>query len=416
VTLTETQHPDIANGRLPRLLPAQGEPSRQAHLDRVGPMPQSGRHLIAAVTAAGLRGRGGASFPTGTKMNTVAAAPGSKVVVANGTEGEPLSAKDRTLLSANPHIVLDGIAAAAAAVGARRALLCVKRGQPELLAVIRRAVAERHDDVPVEVRETPDRFIAGQETALCRWINGGDARPVFGQRPYQRGVDGRATLVDNVETLAHVGLIARFGADWFRRLGTDQDPGSALVTVSGGVERPGVYEIPLGLPARQLFEHVGSRPASAVLLGGYFGRWVDPRRLDTAALSDAGLAAHQSRFGCGVIVVLPDDSCALAEVATVADWYAANSAGQCGACKFGLADIARAVRGLLTGDPDAEAAARRWTAMVRGRGACQFPDGAAMFVDSALDVLAPEIAAHRHGGCGNPHRHHLPAPTPRDWR
>jgi NADH:ubiquinone oxidoreductase subunit F (NADH-binding) len=411
VIITDIPSAPVTAPDLPRLLAPFG--GRGA-----GPEPalRIGAELIAAVDAAGLRGRGGAAFPTGTKLRAVAAGTGPKVVVANGTEGEPLSEKDRVLLETNPHAVLDGLAAAVAAVGAGRAILCVARGQAGLLAGLRRALAQRSDEVTVEVAETPDRYVTGQESALMAWLNGGDARPSVGPRPSERGVDGRPTLVDNVETLAHVGLIARRGPTWFRRLGLADEPGSALVTVSGGVQDPGVYEIPIGYPLADLLRHVGAEAIGAVLLGGYFGCWIDPSRVATATLSDAGLAPLGARLGCGVISVVPERSCALAEVTAVAAWYAANSSGQCGPCLFGLTDIARAVSGIMTGEPGAEAAARRWTAMVRGRGACGLPDGAAMFVESALVSLPAEVAAHGRGGCGRPHGRHLPAPRPGSFR
>jgi NADH:ubiquinone oxidoreductase subunit F (NADH-binding) len=416
VTLTESALPPMPTAASIRLLPASGGPSLAAHLARLGPTPSVGPRLIEAVRAAGLRGRGGAAFPTGRKMAIVAAASDLKIVVANGTEGEPLSQKDRALLTANPHLVLDGIVAAAAAVGADRGILCVKRGQPALASRLRRAIDERADGFPIGVAESPDRYVTGQESALVHWLNDGEARPLFATRPSSRGVDGKATLVDNVETLAHVGLIARFGSDWFRQVGTSDEPGSALVTVSGGVARPGVYEVPFGLPLAHLLDQAEAGPTAALLLGGYFGSWVDPRRVGRSALCDAGLRPLGARFGCGVIVVVPEGSCVLAEVAAVAEWYAANSSGQCGACLYGLADIAGAVRGLMEARPGAEEAARRWTAMVRGRGACQLPDGAATFVETALDTLAPELAAHRLGGCGRPYGAHLPAPAPGGWR
>jgi NADH:ubiquinone oxidoreductase subunit F (NADH-binding) len=393
VIITDIPAPPARAADLPRLLSAPGGADR----DRPGAPPQIGTDLIAAVDAAGLRGRGGAAFPTATKMRAVAGGTGPKVVVANGTEGEPLSQKDRVLLAANPHAVLDGIAVAAAAVGAQRAILCVARGQAGLVAGLQRALAARSDAVTVELAQSPDRYVTGQESALMAWLNGGDARPTMGPRPSDRGVGGRPTLVDNVETLAHVGLIARHGPTWFRRLGPPEEPGSALVTVSGGVRHPGVYEIPIGYPLVDLLRHVGAEAIGAVLLGGYFGAWIDPGAVQAATLSDRGLAPWGARLGCGVVSVVPERSCALAEVAAVADWYAANSSGQCGPCLFGLADIARAVTGLMTGEPGAETAARRWTAMVRGRGACGLPDGAALFVESALAALPVEIAAHRRG-------------------
>jgi NADH:ubiquinone oxidoreductase subunit F (NADH-binding) len=400
-----------------RLLPASGGPTYREHLDRVGPLPAAGPGLIQEVLESGLRGRGGAGFPTGRKMVAVRGRRGPAVVVANGTEGEPLSAKDRVLLARNPHLVLDGLVAVGAALRGDRIIIAVERARQDTVAALRHALVERPDHGPViELVQTPSRYIAGQETALVRWINGGEARPVFGNRIYERGVAGRPTLVDNVETLAHVGLIARFGAGWFRLIGPPAEPGSMLVTVTGGVDRPGVYEVPIGSSLTQLLGQVGARRVQALLVGGYFGTWVGGERIAAVPLSAEGLATVGSRPGCGVIVALPDDVCAWAEVATVAEFYSAHSAGQCGPCVFGLEDIARAVRGVLAGDPEAEAAARHWTAMVKGRGACHLPDGAAGFVESALDVFGGEIADHRLGRCQRPHHGYLPSPAPGDWR
>jgi NADH:ubiquinone oxidoreductase subunit F (NADH-binding) len=349
-------------------------------------------------------------------MMAVAAGRGPAVVVANGTEGEPLSGKDRALLIGNPHLVLDGMMAAAAAIGATRMVLAVEGARSETLAAVRRALAERTIEPAIELSSTPSRYVAGQETALVRWINGGEARPVFQARPFEHGVAGRPTLVDNVETLAHIGLIARFGADWFRAMGPEEEPGTTLVTVAGGVRRPGVYEIPVGYPLLELLDHAAAEPAQAFLIGGYFGAWVRADRAYGACLSSGGLALVGASPGAGVIVAVPTDACAWGEVATVADWYSAHSAGQCGPCLFGLADIARAVRGIADGQAGAEVAARRWTQMVRGRGACHFPDGAATFVESALDGLAAEVDDHRHGRCRRRCGGYLPTPPPGPWR
>jgi NADH:ubiquinone oxidoreductase subunit F (NADH-binding) len=350
-------------------------------------------------------------------MAAVASRRGPAIVVANGTEGEPLSDKDRALLICNPHLVLDGVVAAASAIGATRAVIAIERGRAATVAAVKEAMAERpRMGPPLEVVQTPNRYVAGQETALVRWINGGDARPVFGSRPYEKGVDGRPTLVDNVETLAHIGLIARFGASWFRRFGTADEPGTFLVTVTGGVARPGVYELPVGAPLTGLLGQAGAHPLQALLLGGYFGTWAAGDEIADVTLSAAGLAPIGARLGCGVVVAIPHDVCAWAEVATVAKWYAAHSAGQCGPCLFGLADIAGAVNRILDGDPEAEATAGRWADMVKGRGACQFPDGAAGFVSSAVRVFRQEIADHRLGRCHRPYGGHLPAPGPGSWR
>jgi NADH:ubiquinone oxidoreductase subunit F (NADH-binding) len=411
VTVTEMAPVGIVAG-LPRLLPAGRDPSYAAHCRLWGPLTPAGPNLIDEVTAAGLRGRGGARFPTGRKMSAVASRRGPSVLVANGTEGEPLSAKDRTLLTGNPHLVLDGVAAAAAAVGATRAILALEAVRTETAAAVRRALTERPGGPHVELVLTPSRYVAGQETALVRWIDHRDARPVFGGRPFERGVGGRPTLVDNVETLAHIGLIARFGARWFRGLGPEDEPGSTLVTVGGGVRHPGVYEVPVGYPLADLLQQVEAEPVQAVLVGGYYGAWIGADKVGAARLSRAGLAHLGASPGSGVIVAIPADACALAEVAAVAGWYSAHSAGQCGPCQFGLADIARALRGLSDGDPAAADAARRWTSLVKGRGACRFPDGAATFVDSALDVLQAEVSDHLRGRCGRRPGGYLPTPAP----
>ena len=213
------------------------------------------------------------------------------VVVANGTEGEPASAKDKVLLSTVPHLVLDGIAAAAVAVGARDAIVCVERTAPGCTAPSKRPSA---NGAPFDTtgsasvfEATPDRYVAGEASALVHWLNGGDAKPTFDLHHLaERGVDGRPTQVDNVETLAQIALIARHGAEWFRQVGTPADPGSALVTVSGAARWPGVYEIPMGARLDSVLAGAGADPrrTEAVLVGGYFGTWIPARLIADIAL------------------------------------------------------------------------------------------------------------------------------------
>ena len=388
-----------------------GRPDLGSHIDRFGLNVQRGRDLIELSNRAGLTGRGGAGFPTARKLSAVASGRGPRVVVANGTEGEPMSAKDKTLLVRAPHLVLDGLDAAAAAVRANRRIICIERGNNTVYTALRTALAERRDG-DVEVVLTPHRYIAGQETALVDFIDGGPGLPTL-ERPFERGVEGRPTLVDNVETLAHLALVNRFGPTWYRQAGVPTDPGTALVTVGGTVERTLVYEVPLGTPLSSLLAEASSLPPRGVLIGGYFGRWIPGPRVDGVTLDRDSLGAHGAALGCGVIAVIDEHSCAVAEMARVAAWYAAGSAGQCGACTWGLRDLAAATSAVHTGarDPAAPADIRRWSAMVRGRGACRLPDGAAGFLESALDVFAAEIAEHQAGRCGRPDHDLLPTPT-----
>ena len=230
---------------------------------------------------SGLTGRGGAGFPTGRKMRSVAARRGKAVVVANGAEGEPASCKDRLLLTRVPHLVLDGIALAAYAVGADEAHLVVHGQEADLMASLEHAIADREtlgvDQAPIQLTGIPARYVSSEQSSIVQYLSGGPARPTFSPpRPHERGVKGRPTLVNNVETLAHLALIARYGDGWFRSVGPPSAPGSTLVTVGGAVARPGVYEIEMGTPVGQVVMMAGgpSERLQALLVGGYFGAWL----------------------------------------------------------------------------------------------------------------------------------------------
>ncbi len=457
--------PDGPPAGLPRLLagiPARGALTLADHLALHGPLPSllgsppsRGRRgssaLLDLVEASGLRGRGGAGFPLATKLRAVAGASrppfgGRPVVVVNGAEGEPASAKDRTLLRCLPHLVLDGALLAAAAVGAHEVLLGVCESAPAALDACALALAERgaprRGEPSVQLVAVPSRYVAGQESALVSFLGGGSPLPTFTPpRPPARGVRGRPTLVSNVETLAHLALLTRHGSDWFRELGTPAQPGSALVTLSGPVAFPGVYELEYGSPLLALLDAAGgaTAPLRAVLLGGYAGTWLDASLLRGVALSDEHLAPHGATLGAGVVVLLSADACPVAELARLVRWLASESARQCGPCVFGLDALASVFEQLVLDDASGGPASQRrgvrgrrgasggaatldgrgatqrlasLAALVNGRGACSHPDGAARLVASALDVFADELAAHAHHGpcaaCARPSE--LPRP------
>jgi NADH:ubiquinone oxidoreductase subunit F (NADH-binding) len=217
-----------------------------------------------------------------------------------------------------------------------------------------------------------------------------------------------------------VALIARGGPDWWRSVGTVADPGSALITVSGGVARPGVYEIPLGVSLEAVLGAVGAPAPStgAVLIGGYFGTWIASDRIGQVSLGAASLQMEGSSFGCGAIAVLPNGTCGLAESARVARWLADQNAGQCGPCTFGLPAIADAMDAVVAGERSGKAdqLVARWTAMVKGRGACKHPDGAARFVESSMRTFSGEVVKHRRRGPCPPARPVLPVPVKGSWR
>jgi NADH:ubiquinone oxidoreductase subunit F (NADH-binding) len=388
-----------APGGITRVLPPRPEDLRQ-HLSRVGPVPYRGRAgaLIAEMAAAGLTGRGGAAFPTHRKLEIVASAGGEKVVVANGAEGEPASRKDEALLSTAPHLVLDGLQLAAEAVGATTAYLYLHQGAA---FGIEQALRERAlcqlDMLPVTVVETPPRFLAGQESAVVNRLGGGPAIPLFApRRVTERGLGGRPTLVQNVETLAHLALIARFGPRWFRAVGTRAEPGTMLTTrypVLGGCQ---VTEVAIGTSLAAL---LGSAATQAWLVGGYHGTWLPPEAgltVDNHSLRPLGGAV-----GAGVLAALPADRCGVAETARVAGYLAAESAGQCGPCLNGLPRIAAALGELAGTRPRQRARAdiERWAALVSGRGACAHPDGTVRLIRSALRGFAHEFRHHERGHC-----------------
>jgi NADH:ubiquinone oxidoreductase subunit F (NADH-binding) len=374
------------------------------HLAAYGHLETMGHGLIDALEASGLRGRGGGGFPTGQKLAAVASVRGRPVVVVNATEGEPASSKDRALLRTSPHLVLDGAAAVAAAIGARDVIIAVGRRAKTEAAIVAAALRERRDPVAWQVAGIVDGFVAGEETAVLNALNGKPAKPsVKPPYPYERGLGGAPTLVQNAETLAHVALIARFGAPWFRSCGAEAEPGTALVTVSGAVARPGVYEIALGTRLSALLTEAGgaSEQLSAVLVGGFFGGWTRDPELELT--SAAGL-------GAGVIVAFPRAACGLREGARVARYLADESAGQCGPCVHGLNALASGLEAVARGrGPDDRARLGRWAEEVAGRGACHHPDGAARFVQSTLTTFEDEVRLHLESGrCSGSDRAVLP--------
>ena len=396
-----------------RLLAAAG-PSLTQHHARFGPLPAPAHagELIGALDQAGLLGRGGAGFPTGRKL---AAITGRRpVVIANGAEGEPASDKDAVLLHHAPHLVLDGLAAVAAALGSREAHLYA--GVSSLPAV-RHALQERRDagwgGPTVQLSEAPETFIAGEESAVINRIAGRAAVP--GDRTIritECGLRGRPTLVQNVETLAHVALIARYGPRWFRSIGTPAEPGTMLVTLSG-IATPGVLEVPLGIPlAGLLRDHAGlnAPDVRAVLLGGFHGAWIPGALTAQACLSREFLNPLGATPGAGVVHVLGARECGLRRSADIATYLAQQSTRQCGPCLNGLPALAETLTQLAyrRPQPNAVREVTRLLALVDGRGACKHPDGTARFIRSALHTFTDDVALHLRGHCEAV----LPAPRP----
>ncbi|MFF3457357.1 NADH-ubiquinone oxidoreductase-F iron-sulfur binding region domain-containing protein [Streptomyces sp. NPDC002730] len=344
--------------------------------------------LLAHIAAAGLRGRGGAGFPVAVKLRTVRDAGGAPVVVANGEEGEPGSVKDRWLLRARPHLVLDGLARAAAITGAVRGFIYLS--DPYAGARVRHALAERPPRLPVEVIETGHTYVAGEETAVVRRINGGPAMPTAKPpRPFERGVGDEPTLVSNVETLARIALIA--GRPELRR----RIARATLLTLSGSHGTPLLTEVPYGSTLAALAAAQGTPDATGALMGGLFGGLIGAGSLglplDPGALTAAGTA-----LGCGAIRFLAPGECPVAVAADAVDHLAAESSRQCGVCVSGTAAISDTLHRLTAGTagPDSVERLLRWSSGLPGRGACGLLDAAAGTAGSLLLAFPEPVRAH----------------------
>ncbi len=403
----------VPPGGAERLLNGVGGHGRKVtlaeHGQRWGAGPAGpGPAFLDELDRSGLRGHGGAWFPVAAKWRSLRRTRlRGPVVVANGAEGEPASGKDRLLVHRLPHLVLDGAAVAARTLGASQVVVHV---HADAVGAMRQAIGERMavgiDPVATEIVVAPDRYLAGQESAVVSTLNGGKpATPTFTGITTVRdqGVGGRPTLVQNVETLAQVALIARFGADWFRSVGTVESPGTTLLTVTGRWAETRIVEVALGTSLGSVLG-MGTddtRGVQGVLLGGYGGGWVPTSQALGLPLTEEDARARGSSLGPGVVALLPAGVCPLAEVSRVVRYMEGQGAGQCGPCVNGLASLANQLE-LLAYRPHQLRGGlypiESISHLVVGRGACGHPDGVARFVLSALRVFEDHAAVHLQQG------------------
>lgn len=346
--------------------------------------------LHGAFTEVRLLGRGGAAFPVAAKLD--ATRRGAHVVV-NGTEGEPASWKDRTLMRRAPSLVINGALIMAHALRSKGIVIAVTDDQS--YTALRAAAGATPGGAAIRIERTVHDFVGGEVNAL---LNGLSGRPVApnGRRtlPTVRGLDAQPTFVSNAETFAQIALLAALGPQEYARVGTAAEPGTSVVTLLGDVPHPGVIEVPNGTPLSRVVT-AGRRP---VLVGGYHGTWTSAEDL---VIERPALTARGIGWGAGVVAVLPEDTCPIGEVARVTAWLAAESIGQCGPCVFGLASIAHDLSDLAAGRTVDLRRLRERLGLVEGRGACRHPDGAARFVATALEAFAEDVQRHQSAGaCG----------------
>jgi NADH-quinone oxidoreductase subunit F len=310
--------------------------------------------VVAAIESSGLRGRGGAGFPTGRKWRLAKAAESDgRVVICNADEGDPGAYMDRTILESNPHQLLEGLAICAYAVGADKAIIYVRSEYPLAVKAMEQAINRAEElcllgssvlgtsfSVEVSVFQGSGAFVCGEETALIQSIEGRRGMPQH-RPPYpvEKGLWGRSTVVNNVKTLSTVPSIIKKGAQWFRTIGTESSPGTAIFSVVGNVKHPGLVEIAMGTSLRQLiFDVCGGIPAKksfkAVQIGGPSGGCLPESFLDTAIDFDSLIEAG-AMMGSGGMVVMDEDSCMVDVARYFLDFTQKESCGKCTFCRIG---------------------------------------------------------------------------------
>lgn len=379
--------------------------------------PLTSAQLAALCEAGRLHGRGGDAFPFARKVRRAADGAARRractVVLVNGVEGEPGSAKDAVLLRRAPHLVLDGAALAATALGSLEVVVAV--ADEEAARSAERAITERGIGARARTVRLPGRPAAGEAGALIRGVNADTPVPAAGEdRAAARGVRGLPTLLSSAETYAQLAVLAGLGPRAYAAAGTPDEPGTVLLTVTGAARFPAVVETPAGAPLGHLIDLCGAGASGGVLVGGYRGAWLSGEAVTRTRVSRAGLAASGGVLGAGTVMPLGRGTCPLGECARVARYLAAGSTGRCGPCRAGLPGLAAALEDLAAGRAVAAArdAVLETARTVTGGGACTHHDGAVRFALTALEVFEGDIARHRAGGgCGRPVRGVLPAGT-----
>lgn len=369
--------------------------------------------VIALVEAAGLAGKGGAGFPTHRKLRLLRAQPGPrKIVVLNGAEHEPGSLKDRYLLENHPHAVLEGALILAHATGAGEVIVAINQAAPDaaraFAAALGAAVAAGVDFAGIEVRivEVPDHYIVGEETALLEVIEGRAAlprsRPPY---PIERGIQGAPTLIQNVETAAHLPLIVSQGPASYRASGV-AGKGMTLCTLGEEFARPGVYEAPLGMPLREIVERLGGglRDGSAIKAvqpGGPSSGFLAAASLEVG-LDAESLRLQGSALGCAAVRAYSVDTCMVAEIARIQHFFAVESCGQCPRCRMETGMLDTILRKVVTGGGSWQLLAQvdKLIGLAKGQGKCSLIDMPVAPLKTGLALFREEFEAHIEGTCG----------------
>ena len=375
----------------------------------------SPEEVVETVKDSGLRGRGGAGFGTGLKWSFMPReADPMKVIVCNADESEPGSFKDRLILERGPHGMLEGILIGAWAMGAQRTYIyvrgeyaypadCVEAAVEELRSaghLGRACFGKKGFDHDVIVHRGAGAYICGEETGLLESLEGkkGQPRkkPPF---PAQYGAFGLPTTVNNVETFAHVPFILERGVDWFRGIGTEKSPGTTLFGVSGHVERPGLFELPLGTPLREVLGHAGGvrngRALKGVIPGGMSMAILRPTELDVP-MAEESLVERGTHLGTGGVMVMDETTCMVRVACVISYFFRDESCGQCTQCREGTGWAYKICRRIEEGrgTPADLEILSDLPGMMEGQTICAFSDAAAWAIQGLLRHFRADFEAH----------------------
>jgi NADH-quinone oxidoreductase subunit F len=378
-------------------------------------LKQSPEETIKVVSDAGLRGRGGAGFPTGKKWQFTREAPElPRYLVMNGGEDEPGSKKDRVLLENLPHLVIEGALLGAYAIGATKAYLYINARYDIAIESINDALLEAKDagywgdhilgsdfNLEIEVIAAPHNYVAGEDTAVLEVIEG--KKPLPRQKPpfpVTVGLFGKPTSVNNVETLANVAPILLKGADWYRKFGTAESPGTMIFSLNDDVNRPGIYELPFGTPLRYLIEECGGgmkggKKLKAIMPAAPSSAYLPPDKIDTR-LDHNSMREAGSSLGCGVVRLIAEGTCIVEEVLKISEFFTAESCGQCPACRMEtntLSMMMKKVQAGQGGQPILDQFGKI-LAFNKGKGFCNLIAMPGPPIESAIKLFPGDFEAH----------------------
>ncbi|MEW8013284.1 MAG: NADH-quinone oxidoreductase subunit NuoF [Candidatus Sedimenticola endophacoides] len=371
--------------------------------------------VIDEVKAANLRGRGGAGFPTGMKWSFISReAPGQKYVVCNSDEGEPGTFKDRDILRYNPHQLIEGMIIAGYAIGATRGYNYIRGEFWEPYMRFQGAIDEAREagllgenilgsgfDFDLHVHLGGGAYVCGEETALLESIEGKKGQPRYKPPfPAHFGLYGRPTIINNTESLCSIPVIIEKGGKWFSEIGVANSGGSKLFSISGNINKPGVYEIPMGTPFAELLEMAGGmrdgRKCKAVIPGGCSSPVIPGEQMLDLTMDYDSIQGAGSMLGSGAVIVMDDTNCMVRVLERMSYFYYEESCGQCTPCREGTGWLYRVVSRIENGQgrPEDLELLEDVTRKIAGRTICALGDAAAMPVQGMLKQFRNEFEYH----------------------